>query len=71
LKYLIDTNVLSEVEKPTPAPTVASWWRKQTASDLVLSALVILELRYGFELLPVGKRRERLEAWLDLELVEF
>ena len=45
------------------------WWQQRTASDLNISSVVILELRYGFELLPAGRRKRDLEAWLDTTIM--
>ncbi len=61
---LVDTNVLSQTVKPEPNIAVMNWWSQQSVSDLSISAITIHELRYGFELLPMGKKRRRLEAWL-------
>ena len=62
--YLIDTNVISELAKPTPNPEVRQWFRSASPDTLFVSAITIGEIRLGIENLPVSKRRADLEIWL-------
>ncbi len=62
MKYLVDANVLSEPTKPAPDPRVVGWLA-DNESELALIPIVLGELEYGILLLPIGKRRTRLEAW--------
>lgn len=67
MKYLLDTNVLSEVRRPRGSESVKYWISSISADDLYLSVLVIGEIRRGIERL---KRRdpdqaEVYEVWLD------
>ena len=59
---LLDTNVVSEVMRPTPARSVLSWFASEVGSDLYLPAIVEAELRFGVLILPEGKRRDGLAA---------
>lgn len=54
---LIDTNVISELMRSTPAPAVLDWFGRQDAVTLYLSAVGETELRRGAVILPEGKRR--------------
>lgn len=67
---LIDTNVISELMRPDPAPAVLEWFGRQNAADLHLSAVGEAELRRGAALLPAGKRRDRLMAEIDAMVLE-
>ena len=62
---IIDTNVISELWKVDPDPTVLAWIDNQTVETLFLSAVTVAELRYGLAAMAEGKRRalfiERLE----------
>ena len=49
MKYLLDTNVLSELRKTSPNPAVVSWFDATPASDLAISVLVVGEIRQGIE----------------------
>jgi predicted nucleic acid-binding protein len=68
--YLLDTNVVSELVKPTPDTRVVAWIRSTEEADLHLSVLTFAEIRYGIEKLPQGARRERLRQWMDTELAD-
>lgn len=64
MKYLADTNVLSETVKPSPSPRVARWW-SQHDSQTVTNPIVLGELEFGILRLPAGRRRARLRDWFD------
>jgi predicted nucleic acid-binding protein len=57
---ILDTNVVSELMRPSPDATVVDWVARQAAINLYLSAVSEAELRYGVEILPSGERRDRL-----------
>ena len=56
--YLLDTNVVSELTKDTPAPQVVSFLADR--EDVWLSSILVHEVEYGLRLLPQGNRRRRL-----------
>lgn len=60
MKYLLDSNVLSEPTKPRPDPAVVAWL-DANESECAVSSISLAELRYGIERLPEGKRRNQLE----------
>jgi predicted nucleic acid-binding protein len=64
VSYLLDTNVVSELAKETPAPKVVAWVR-ENHEDCFLSAVTIGELVQGVELMPEGKKRRRLAKELS------
>ena len=64
MRYLVDANVLSEPTRPAPAPQVVAWLRAHER-DVVVDAIVLGELTVGVLALPGGRRRRRLEQWLD------
>ena len=53
MKYLVDSNVISEATKPAPAPDVV-YWLRQNEPDLAVSPVVLGEIEYGILLLPSG-----------------
>jgi predicted nucleic acid-binding protein len=61
--FLLDANVPSELARPLPEARVVAWVASQ--EDLQLSVISIGELRKGFSLLPLGRRRTELELWFD------
>jgi hypothetical protein len=66
---VLDTNVLSEPLKTTPAPKVMEWLDNQSAETLFLTTVSRAELLIGVLKLPDGKRKDalvRIERVLDL-----
>lgn len=66
--YLVDTNVLSELTKPTPAPQVEAFLR-ESKDRVFVSVFSIGEIRKGIASLPPSNRRVILEDWLDNEIM--
>jgi predicted nucleic acid-binding protein len=66
--FLLDTNCVSELVSPQPALSVTEWMDSTDENLLYLSALTIGEIRKGVAGLANGKRKTRLEAWLEFEL---
>ena len=62
---LLDTNVVSEMFKPTLAPAVAAWVASQRAHELFLCAPVMAELCYGVVNLAPGRKRDGLARRYD------
>jgi toxin FitB len=58
---VLDTNVLSESLRPTPAESVIRWIRAQPANRLFTTTICEAEIFYGLALLPSGRRRSFLE----------
>ncbi len=65
IMIVLDTNVVSELIAPSPAASVINWVMNQTATSLYLTTISEAELRYGAELLPAGRRRDRLTAEIE------
>lgn len=70
MKVLLDTNVLSEVRRPAPAPKVLAWLDAIDEDRTFISVASIAELRRGIALMDDGRRREALSAWLAEDLPE-
>jgi predicted nucleic acid-binding protein len=68
VSYLLDTIVLSEPTRPRPDPGVLSWLASANEDDIFISAITIAEIRHGFQRLSPGKKRARLDNWLDGDL---
>lgn len=59
---ILDTNVLSELLAPSPAPAVLAWLASQPAQAVFTTAVTEAEILYGLALLPEGRRRQAREA---------
>ncbi len=57
---VLDTNVLSEIMRAKPDPTVLAWLDAQAPEDLWLNSVVAAELLFGVARLPEGARKQRL-----------
>lgn len=57
---LLDTNVLSELMRPAPAPRVVRWLDSCSGKDVWVSAVTEAEILLGIRLLPAGRRRDGL-----------
>ncbi len=64
LRYLLDTCVLSEFVKPSPAPQVVAWLNAVDSDQTFLSTVTFGEIQMGISLLPSSNRRTELEIWL-------
>ena len=65
MRYLLDTNILSNVTKPTPSEPLMTWMAEQADQDLFIASLTVAEIRRGVLEKPAGKRRNELEAWFS------
>jgi predicted nucleic acid-binding protein len=62
---ILDTNVVSEAMKVGRDPAVVAWLDEQSADTLDLTATSLSELSIGVEILPPGKRKDRLRVGLS------
>ena len=60
---LVDANVLSEMSRPQPEPSVVSFLARN--EDLWLSVIVLHELEFGIQRLEAGGQRERYQSSLS------
>lgn len=66
--FLLDTNCVSELVRIRPEPRVVEWMEAADEDLLYLSVLTLGEIRKGLAGISQGKRRTRLEAWLEVDL---
>ena len=64
IKYLLDTNVVSEPLRPKPSGTVVRKLQKHE-QEIAIASIVWHELRFGVERLPSSRRRELVERYLE------
>ena len=65
MRYLLDTNILSNVTKPAPSEALLAWMSSQADTDLFIASLTVAEIRRGVLEKPAGKKRDQLEAWFS------
>ena len=66
---VLDTNVISAPLRPAPENRVTEWINAQALETLYLSAITVAEVRFGLASLPAGKRRDRLQASLEKQVL--
>lgn len=71
VRYLLDTVAISELEKQNRNETVVQYLRTRPTSRTYLSAITIGEIQRGITRLPSGKRRLRLESFLERLIEQF
>jgi tRNA(fMet)-specific endonuclease VapC len=64
LKFLLDTNVVSEPLRPKPQHGVVGKLRRHE-DGIAISSVVWHELRFGAERLPPSRRRDAIVRYLD------
>jgi tRNA(fMet)-specific endonuclease VapC len=64
MKYLLDTNVVSEPLAARPSAGVLAGIEAH-AAKLAISAISWQEMHFGLERLPPGARRDRIRAYLE------
>lgn len=62
-RYLLDTNIISNVTKPEPSSQLISWMSQQADEDLYIASLTLAEIRRGILEKPAGKKRRALARW--------
>ena len=70
MKYLLDTNVLSEIRKPNGNAKVKAYVSNLREEDIFISVLSIGEIGFGVEKLPNGQKKRELQLWLAQTLPE-
>lgn len=68
---VLDTNVFSELMRPSRADPVASWARGHPRRTLYITALTVAETLRGIDRVPTGRRRTALEDGADGLLAAF
>ena len=73
MRFLIDTNVISEPRRPGPHPNVLAWFNRTDQASVFISTLTLGELVRG---VAKAARRDaaagvRLKAWVDAIQVDF
>lgn len=67
---ILDTNVLSALMQDEPDRTVATWLNEQSRISIWTTSVTIMELSFGIEILPAGKKRSHLTKLFEILLNE-
>lgn len=67
-RWLLGTNILSEIRRPKPQPKVIDFVKQQPIESLFVSTVTFAEFRFGIEMLVDAERRAELNEWLTLKV---
>ncbi|WP_087484203.1 type II toxin-antitoxin system VapC family toxin [Brachybacterium massiliense] len=67
---VVDTNVISEIFRPSPEPRVVDWLAS-LAGDVAITSVTLAELLAGVRRLPDGRRRDELTGRIDIALAPY
>lgn len=70
MRYVLDTNVVSETAKPAPHAACIAWLLAH-AHDCCVTTITLAELRYGLERLREGKKKRELSRRYEFLRQEF
>ncbi len=62
---VLDTNVLSELLRPSPTRQVEAWLSAQDGTQVYFTTIGEAELRHGVAIMPAGKRRAELSKAIE------
>jgi predicted nucleic acid-binding protein len=71
MKYLLDTNVISELYKVNCSQNVKTFVDTVHWEDTYLSSITIGELCYGIEKIPISKKKHEFYVWLYTKIPEY
>lgn len=69
MRFLLDTNVLSETRRPEPDPRVLEWLDRLDEDRAFISVVTLAEIRRGVAVMAHGRRRDALANWLAGDLI--
>lgn len=67
---VLDTNVLSALMRQAPDRKVIDWLDEQPRTSVWITAITVLEIRFGLQILPAGKRRSLLMEAFEAVLLD-
>jgi toxin FitB len=62
-RYLLDTNIVSNIIKPMPSHSLLTWMSEQDDESLFISTVTIAEIKRDIIQKPNGIKRRNLEEW--------
>jgi predicted nucleic acid-binding protein len=69
VKWLLDTNVVSEGVRRKPNVKVMSWIATESSRETAISIVTLAELRDGASSVRDEAKRRQLAAWIDAEIM--
>ena len=67
---ILDTNVLSALMRAIPDEVILNWLDGQPETSIWTTTITLMELRYGVQSMPSGRRQEQMKRELEVVLRE-
>lgn len=69
--FLLDTNVVSELRRRRPDPSLLTWLRSQRSTELYLSVITVMELEVGVHRMARKDldQARRIRSWIDNDVL--
>ena len=64
-RYLLDTNIISDVIRPEPSQALLAWLGAQKDDDVFIASLTVAEIQRGILEKPPGRQRDALDIWFS------
>ncbi len=58
-RYLLDTNIISNLVKPVPSVSLMEWMGTRNDEELFIASLTVAEIKRGIFEMPRGKKKHR------------
>jgi len=65
---VLDTNIISALMRKEPEKPVVSWLDTQPAASVWITAITVMEIRFGLQTMPSGRRQNALLRSFELML---
>lgn len=65
---VLDTNVISALMRKEPEKPVVKWLDAQPAASIWITAITVMEIRFGLQTMPKGRRQDALIRAFELML---
>jgi len=62
---ILDTNIISALMRVEPETSVTAWLDQQPSTSIWITAVSVMEIQFGLETMPTGRRRQMLVKSFD------
>ena len=69
MTWILDTTVVSEIRRKDANPAVLAWLDEHALHSTFLSVVTVGEIQAGISRLPVSRRKEELQVWVQNDVI--
>jgi toxin FitB len=67
---ILDTDVISALMRVTPDKRIVAWLDKQPRTSVWSTSVTVMEIQFGLQIMPPGKRRSTLQNAFEILLTD-